>query len=51
MGREEFWDPRACLAGMKKINEQRQASFSICGMCIAACPFTRAYARRKQKSQ
>jgi len=45
--REEFWDPRACLAGMKKINEQCQVNFSICGMCIAICPFTQAYIGRE----
>ena len=48
MVREEFWDPRACLAGMKKINELRQVNLTICGMCIAACPFTQAYIRREQ---
>lgn len=44
--REEFWDARACLAGIRKIATERGLNSPICGMCIAACPFTRAYVRR-----
>lgn len=44
--RESFWDPQACVAGMKAVNVQRGTNFAICGLCIAACPFTRAYIRR-----
>ena len=43
MAREEFWDPRACMAGMKAINAARGTDFQICGLCIAACPVTQAY--------
>jgi epoxyqueuosine reductase len=46
MAREEFWDPRACLAGMAKINRDRGTAFGICGLCIAACPRTQAYLKR-----
>jgi epoxyqueuosine reductase QueG len=46
LARGEFWDPRACMAGTKKINEQRQLNLQVCGMCIAACPFTQTYIRR-----
>ena len=48
MAREEFWDARACLEGMRKVNEQHGTNFFICGMCIAACPFTRAYLKREK---
>ena len=43
MAREEFWDPKACMAGMKAINAARGTDFQICGLCIAVCPITRAY--------
>jgi epoxyqueuosine reductase QueG len=46
MAREEFWDPRACMAGMAKINRDRGTAFGICGKCIAACPLTQAYLKR-----
>ena len=46
MAREEFWDPRACLAGMAKINMERGTNVGICGLCIAACPHTKAYLKR-----
>lgn len=40
MAREEFFDPQACLAGMKKIAAQRQTISPVCGMCVANCPYT-----------
>ncbi len=43
MAREEFWDPLACMTGMKAINAKRGTNFAICGLCIAACPVTQAY--------
>ena len=45
MPREEFWDPKACMAGMRTVSMARLQRSGICGMCIAACPFTRAYLR------
>jgi len=44
--REDFWDPNACMAGMHKVSMARLHRSGICGMCIAACPFTQAYLRR-----
>lgn len=46
MLREAFWDPRACMAGMQKVSMARLGRSGICGMCIAACPFTQSYLRR-----
>lgn len=46
MPREAFWDPKTCMAGMQKISMARLGRSGICGMCIASCPFTRAYLRR-----
>ena len=44
--REEFWDPKACMQGMQKVSMARLHRSGICGMCIAACPFTQAYLKR-----
>ena len=46
MPREAFWDPKACMAGMQKVSLARLGRSGVCGMCIAACPFTQAYLRR-----
>lgn len=46
MPREAFWDPKACMAGMQQVSMARLGRSGICGMCIAACPFTQAYLRR-----
>ncbi|MGI6099945.1 MAG: epoxyqueuosine reductase [Lentisphaerae bacterium] len=46
MPREEFWDPKACMAGMQKVSMARLGRSGVCGMCIAACPYTRAYLRK-----
>ena len=46
MPREQFWDPKACMAGMQQVSMARLGRSGICGMCIAACPFTQAYLRR-----
>ena len=46
MPREDFWDARACMAGMKKINQELGTTYGICGMCIAACPLTTAYLKK-----
>ena len=44
--REEFWDPKACVQGMQKVSMARLGRSGICGMCIAACPFTQAHLKR-----
>lgn len=46
MPREKFWDPKACMQGMHTVSMTRLGRSGICGMCIAACPFTRAYLQR-----
>lgn len=46
VAREEFWDPKACMAGMQKVSQKRLGRSSICGMCVAACPWTQAYLQR-----
>ena len=47
MSREDIWDFQACRRGMKKISESNPNPHQLCGMCIAACPFTQAYLRRE----
>jgi epoxyqueuosine reductase QueG len=46
MKRDEVWDAWACLAGIKNICAGRDISRTICGMCIAACPYTQKYVQR-----
>jgi len=46
MAREEFWNPQACMAGMREINARQGTDHKICGMCIAVCPYTKNYIRR-----
>jgi len=46
LSREDFWDARACREAMRQINRGRGTRREICGMCIAACPHTRAYLAR-----
>jgi len=47
MAREEFWSPAACQAGMRAVSEGRLKDAQICGMCIAACPWTLRYLKRE----
>ena len=44
--REEFWDVRACVAGMKKVNVRSSSVLGICGICVGVCPYTLAYLKR-----
>ena len=46
--REDFWDPRACLAGMRQVSQGRSNHHGICGMCVAACPWTQRWLERAQ---
>jgi epoxyqueuosine reductase len=46
MHRSDVWDAWACLDGIKRINADRNLSRTICGLCIAACPYTGGYVRR-----
>lgn len=38
--REAFWDAEACVTGMTAINARLGTPFQICGLCIAACPYS-----------
>jgi len=44
MHRDDFFDPHACVRGI----QSHQKDFGhVCGMCIAACPFTEEYLQRE----
>ena len=47
LSREEFWSPSACRLGMRTVSEGRLKDAQICGMCIAACPWTLRYLKRE----
>lgn len=51
LAREEFWDPKACMAGMRQVSMAKLHRSGICGMCIAACPYTQAYLRRASEER
>ena len=44
--REEYYDVRACFAQTEKFMFERGLRAQICGMCIAACPWTNRYITR-----
>jgi epoxyqueuosine reductase len=41
--REEIFDPAACRENARSLCPEDWSVRSICGICIAACPFTRRY--------
>jgi epoxyqueuosine reductase len=43
MDRDEFFNVRACYEVAKGFSEENGFGASICGMCIAACPWTKRY--------
>jgi epoxyqueuosine reductase len=43
MQREEFYDAEACRDCASRLGVKAGSSKSICGICIASCPFTRKY--------
>jgi epoxyqueuosine reductase QueG len=45
--REALVNVHACLEAMEKLNEGQGTHQDICGMCIAACPWTRRYVERE----
>lgn len=45
MPREDLVDVHACLEAMKRVSMGRGNHRDICGMCIAACPWTRGYVK------
>ncbi|HOX06229.1 MAG TPA: 4Fe-4S double cluster binding domain-containing protein [Planctomycetota bacterium] len=46
MGREEIFDEASCREGIRKASAGRGLDRLVCGMCVAACPFTRRHLRR-----
>lgn len=43
LDRDEFFDVRACYRTAKRFDEERGVGTPICGICIAACPWTTRY--------
>jgi epoxyqueuosine reductase QueG len=43
MTREEIYDAFACKAKAQELSNQIGAKHSICGICIANCPWTLKY--------
>ena len=43
MGRSEFFDAFACYEEAKKVSSRRGIRETICGRCIACCPWTKKY--------
>ena len=48
--REEFFDALACALTAKRLSEALEISHTICGRCIAACPWTQQYLSRIDSS-
>lgn len=47
MEREEFWDAYACRRAARALAaEKLQEEITLCGRCIAACPYTKRYLKR-----
>jgi epoxyqueuosine reductase QueG len=46
MARKELFDAVGCYRQTKKWQETRDITRHICGMCIAACPWTQSYLKR-----
>jgi epoxyqueuosine reductase QueG len=47
--REEFWDAEACAQTARKITREKLgAGQTICGRCIAVCPWTQKYMRKHE---
>jgi epoxyqueuosine reductase len=49
MKREEFYDAFACQAYAKERGKQIGVEKTVCGICIAACPFTQKYLSKPDK--
>jgi epoxyqueuosine reductase QueG len=47
LDRDEFFDVQACYRTARRFDEERGFGASICGMCIAACPWTKIYLARE----
>jgi epoxyqueuosine reductase QueG len=51
MERDEFYDAHACQQQLKRFNAERGHSAQICGICIAACPWTKEYLKRTDRTK
>ncbi len=49
MDRAEFFDAFACYEEAKSTSRSRNIDATICGLCIAACPWTKKYIKRYNK--
>ena len=48
MERQEFWDAYACRCAARALAaEKLQEEITLCGRCIAACPYTKRYLKSK----
>ena len=48
MEREEFWDALACRRAARSLAaEKLHEEITLCGLCIAVCPYTKRYLNRK----
>jgi epoxyqueuosine reductase len=48
MAREEFWDAYACRRAARALAaEKLREEITLCGRCIAACPYTKRYLQRE----
>ncbi len=45
LDRDDFFDVQACYGQTKRFKKDRGCRSNICGMCIAACPWTQRYLR------
>jgi len=43
--RDAFFDAHACRAGARALAARAGISETVCGLCIAACPWTQGYVR------
>jgi epoxyqueuosine reductase len=50
MSREELFSEAACREGIRRASAGRGLDRLVCGMCVAACPWTRRYLRRSRNS-
>jgi len=44
--RHEFYDAHTCRAKARSLSKQTGIEHPICGICIAACPYTKRYCQR-----
>lgn len=50
LARDSFWDSRACHAQCQKNADDLGLVHPVCGICIAACPWTERYIQRTNGS-